>query len=856
MEDPGDPLELLSEARRRYVDRLAGGLRPLIEASIKVVGAALDKPTDYGTSQRRRDAYQELTRRSGNWVDLLNGRLRVAAALRLHDRADEAEAPPSATSTSGALSELTLLDDDTLQRGIQLSRVGQAIRDRSQWEYTDLRSRVASVEGGREMDEHDVFQPQVIADAVIKSWVDAKLSTTAWTLVEESLVKSLSDLVHESFREINRWLIAKGVQPHVDLRSLIRRTPASPPAAPMAPSGFAGGYPPSAIPSGMAPAGYVPVGTAPMAGAWVPTGVTMDPAAAQGGGMQILPSGHVIQGLPPGVFIRGAVPAGGPAAAAAGVPGGMVGVPAGMVGVPAGMMAGMPGMAGMAGAVGGVAQVVGSDNETVFMPRLPAVRSWLERHIPGVAFDGPQAPPSNEMIAAIGRAQAGMAQHVVFTQAGALVPASAAHEALEALRRQKEVLKQAANTPVERATVEIVALMFQSILTEDTITPSIRVWFARLQMPVLRVAIAEPDFFAAADHPARRLIDRMGACAMGFDNAAAQLGQALESEIKRVVQVVEAFPDTGRRVFQTVLTEFERFLEDYFRSRNEQSKQAVTIAQQVEQRETLAIQYTIELRKMLDQARVPEGVRHFLFQVWADVMATAAVRHGDKGEEAKSMKRVAGELVWAASPKTTREERAEVIRRLPPLLKALRAGMTTIGILDAKQDESLATVNKSLTAAFSARATGPAMPDAELAQLKQRLEELEDVLPADDIEFGDSFVLDLTGDESDALEVVADGGTKPSAESFERANTLEVGEWFKLDYRGRIDTMQLGWHGMKRQLTLFVSSGGRCVLFPKKRLAAFLEAGLLVAAQSETLTTMATRRAMAKIDADPERLVH
>jgi Protein of unknown function (DUF1631) len=854
MEDPGDPLELLSEARRRYVDRLVDGLRPLIETSIKVVGAALDKPTDYGNAQRRRDAYQELTRRGSHWVELFSGRLRVAAAVRLRGPTDTAEPPPSATSTSGALSELTLLDDDTLQRGIQLSRVGQAIRDRSQWEYTDLRSRVASVEKGREMDEHDVFQPQVIADAVIKSWVDAKLSTTAWTLVEESLVKSLSDLVHESFREINRWLIAKGVQPHVDLRSLIRRTPSSPPApgsaSAMAPGGFAGSYP-QAMHTGMAPAGYVPAGTAPMTGAWVPTGVAIDPAAAQGGGMQILPSGHVIQGLPPGVFIRGAVPASGPAAGGVGgVPGGMVGLPAGMMAVPAGMMG------GMAGVAAGGAQVVGSDNETVFMPRLPAVRSWLERHIPGVVFDGPQPPPSNEMIAAIGRAQVGMAQHVVYTQAGPLMPPSAAHEALEALRRQKEVLKQAANTPVERATVEIVALMFQSILTEDTITPSIRVWFARLQMPVLRVAIAEPDFFAAADHPARRLIDRMGACAMGFDNAAAQLGQALESEIKRVVQVVEAFPDTGRRVFQTVLTEFERFLEDYFRSRNEQSKQAVTIAQQVEQRETLAIQYTIELRKMLDQARVPEGVRHFLFQVWADVMATAAVRHGDKGEEAKSMKRVAGELVWAASPKTTREERADVIRRLPPLLKALRAGMTTIGILDVKQDESLSTVNKSLTAAFSARATGPAMPDAELAQLKQRLEELEDVLPADDIEFGDSFVLDLTGDESDALEVVADGGTKPSAESFERANSLEVGEWFKLDYRGRIDTMQLGWHGMKRQLTLFVSSGGRCVLFPKKRLAAFLEAGLLVAAQSETLTTMATRRAMAKIDADPERLVH
>ena len=53
------------------------------------------------------------------------------------------------------------------------------------------------------------------------------------------------------------------------------------------------------------------------------------------------------------------------------------------------------------------------------------------------------------------------------------------------------------------------ALLFQSILTEDRIPASERVWFARLQMPVLRVAVSEPDFFATIDHPARRLIDRM-----------------------------------------------------------------------------------------------------------------------------------------------------------------------------------------------------------------------------------------------------------------------------------------------------------------------------------------------------------
>ena len=61
---------------------------------------------------------------------------------------------------------------------------------------------------------------------------------------------------------------------------------------------------------------------------------------------------------------------------------------------------------------------------------------------------------------------------------------------------------------------------------------------------------------------------------------------------------------------------------------------------------------------------------------------------------------------------------------------------------------------------------------------------------------------------------------------------------------------------MHKQLLLFVAAGGRCVLFQKARLAAFLQAGLLVPAQDESLTVAATRSAIHKINADPARLLH
>ena len=466
------------------------------------------------------------------------------------------------------------------------------------------------------------------------------------------------------------------------------------------------------------------------------------------------------------------------------------------------------------------------------------------------------APASPRLSAAISQAQQSIARRLGTPSGsqGAAGQVVSTPQLLEELQLRKQALKQAATTPVERATIEIVALLFQSILTEDTIPASVRVWFARLQMPVLRVAVSEPDFFATVDHPARRLIDRMGSCVMGFDATTRAVGDILEKEIKRVVQVVEAYPDTGRRVFQTVLVEFEKFLEHYFKNENEASKKGVSLAQQVEQRETMAIQYTIELRKMLNEVPVQEGVREFLFQVWADVMARTALKSGIQGDATKAMKRAAADLIWSASAKVSRSERADVIRRLPPLLKTLRDGMDDAGIPVQRQDEHIQRLNNSLAAAFTAKAA--AISHERLEELMARLETLEELLPeTEDLEIDESMVLDLSGHESSELEVVGEGGSMPTPAMLAWARELQVGSWYMLDYRNRNEAMQLAWQGLRRQLALFVSPQGRGVLFQQHRLAAFLQAGLLVPAQDESLTVRATRSAMAKIDGDPSRLL-
>ena len=60
---------------------------------------------------------------------------------------------------------------------------------------------------------------------------------------------------------------------------------------------------------------------------------------------------------------------------------------------------------------------------------------------------------------------------------------------------------------------------------------------------------------------------------------------------------------------------------------------------------------------------------------------------------------------------------------------------------------------------------------------------------------------------------------------------------------------------MEPNLLYLMQQSGRCFLIQANRVASYLQAGLLVPSEEETLTVRATRDALAKLNANPERLL-
>lgn len=422
------------------------------------------------------------------------------------------------------------------------------------------------------------------------------------------------------------------------------------------------------------------------------------------------------------------------------------------------------------------------------------------------------------------------------------------------LRQQTAELKRQAGSDNEKAIVELVSLMFQAILQEERILAGIRVWFARLQMPVLRLALEDAGFFYDVKHPARALIDQMGSCVMGF-SASDITAQALEAEIRRIVQVIEQYPETGRRVYEKTVEEFQTFLREHLQG-NTANQELLTMAEQLELKETLGIQYTIELRNQLQDMPVRDEIRDFLLKTWSEVLAVVTVRQGAQHAETLTLKKTASELIWAASAKPTRAERAHVIASLPQILKNLRGGMALLNADEAVQDELFQSINNALADAFMAKTQG--IDDARIAALAQRLEHLEDFVSADGL---DEFQIDaqaieqLLGIEVAGMHVINEGGDSPSAEMSQWVAQVGLGSWYRLSYGGQDLQVQHVWRSPLGHLHLLATTVSESYLMQTQRMAAYLEAGLMEPQETESLTTRATRDAMAKLQAQPDLLL-
>jgi hypothetical protein len=90
--------------------------------------------------------------------------------------------------------------------------------------------------------------------------------------------------------------------------------------------------------------------------------------------------------------------------------------------------------------------------------------------------------------------------------------------AVNLIRAHREELIQASSGKLDHMVIDVVGSLFDQILSDSRVPPQMAREIARLQLPVLRVALNDPTFFSTRRHPVRRFVNRIASLACAFDD--------------------------------------------------------------------------------------------------------------------------------------------------------------------------------------------------------------------------------------------------------------------------------------------------------------------------------------------------
>lgn len=226
--------------------------------------------------------------------------------------------------------------------------------------------------------------------------------------------------------------------------------------------------------------------------------------------------------------------------------------------------------------------------------------------------------------------------------------------------------------------IDVVGMMFDFILDDPELPEAIKGLIARLQIPMLKVALLDREFFGKKSHPARQLLNELARAGIGLEEIAEVTVTPVYGKIEYIVgRILQEFEDD--------LSIFGELLEDLYQFQAQERELLERMQLCLEQSRVTAAEV---IEPLLKVSVMPGVVRSLLGGAWKDHLAELYLRVGTKSEEWEKSAALAATLVGSIQPKTAAEERTALVRMIPTLLAELRGSAVVAG-MEAEERELL-----------------------------------------------------------------------------------------------------------------------------------------------------------------------
>lgn len=392
------------------------------------------------------------------------------------------------------------------------------------------------------------------------------------------------------------------------------------------------------------------------------------------------------------------------------------------------------------------------------------------------------------------------------------------------------------SSPTDRVTMDVIGLLFDYIFRDPSIPDSLRTVFAPLQAPVVKAALLDRAFFADRKHPARRLLDRLAAAAVGATSDQAYL-EAFENLAESIVGDVCRDFEVDVDVFARADDRVKEFVETEQAKTESAATDDIATALAAEESEADRALVLSDLRDKLAGVRLPFDVRSFLETTWADYLTSLRQRGGADGTAYKGAMQVLDDLLWSIIAHERTSQKARLAKMIPSLIGRLRAGAVAQKIEGERAKSFFDTLYDLHIAAIKPPAAAkPVISAARAAATKPST-----AAEPEPAESGPSTI----------------GGLLAGTNVHDYVGEMATGTWLSFETPSGAVTARLHWISPMRTKYVFTSrSRSRAFVFTPEELAWEIGAGkarlvvepvpLFDRAVSAALDTLAAKRPQGK----------
>jgi hypothetical protein len=385
-------------------------------------------------------------------------------------------------------------------------------------------------------------------------------------------------------------------------------------------------------------------------------------------------------------------------------------------------------------------------------------------------------------------------------------------------------------------TIDLVGILFEYILTDESLPDSVKTLLSHLHTPFLKLAFIDTQFFEKPEHPARLLLDSLAEAGANYVNDDGSALYDMFDEIKSVVmRIMDEFKNDVR-LFAEILFEFNRLKNKLHHKHQLKERNNIERVQGQERLRLAKKRGKQELETRVRGVKLPSAVIQLL-RPWFTYLTLLQLRDSDNEALWKQALRVIDELVYFFDFSDKTVDRSELEPRFNGILTAIKIGFNTMGYDQTNSKKILV----DLTA-------------LKIATVKRYAPTADQAEPGDGETVQIISAKPLPIKEPEPIVQIEEQATAEEEKVIDYLKLIEAGTWFEFDKNLRLKVN--GFSSKLKKFMLVDSTSQKVVMISHLELARKIisEDAKVVAGSTKPLFERALEKIFQRLDSESKSL--